>query len=90
MTKAKLKMAVISITTLAILLLVSLIVGLTFQFTKIAKLKSQDRILKSEIRKIQEQQEIYDNQMDFYNNKEALEDYYRELGYGKTGDQVFE
>lgn len=90
MTKAKLKMVVISITTLATLLLVSLVVGLTFQFTKIAKLKSQNNALRVEIEKAQDQQAIYDNQIDFYNNKEALEDYYRELGYGKTGDQFFE
>ena len=83
-------MAVISITTLAILLLVSLVVGLTFQFAKIAKLKSTNKALRVEIEKVQDQQALYNNQTDFYNNKEALEDYYRELGYGKTGDRFFE
>ncbi len=89
MSKTKLKALTISITAIAVLALFSLIIGITFQFAKISKLRSQNLALQKQIEITKQQSELFENQTSFFNNTQALEDYYRQMGYGKEGEVYF-
>lgn len=89
MSKTRLKVLTISITTVAMLMLFALIIGITFQFSKLTKLKNQNLALQKQIEITKEQSSLFENQTSFFNNTQALEDYYRQMGYGKNGEVYF-
>ncbi len=89
MSKGKLKTIVVSITIVAMLAIVGMVVGLTSQFVTLSSLKKQNRALEQEIARIREYTPSVEDEISFFSNKEALEDYYRQQGYSKSGDTIF-
>ncbi len=88
MTQEKLKTIVKLVTAGAVILLAVLLVSLTYQFVVLANLKSQKRDLDASISELTEHNIELNNQLDYFNNSEALEDFYRANGYSKEGDII--
>ena len=86
MTQEKLKTIVKLITAGAVILLATLLVSLTYQFVVLANLKDQKSGLDASIKSLTEYNVELNNQVDYFNNSEALEDYYRANGYSKEGE----
>ncbi len=90
MNTAKAKVITVLITIAATISLIAMLIGLTFQFVTLGKLKRDEKILNEEIRKISEYTPQIQDQIAFFENAEALEDYFRSQGYGKGSEIYFE
>lgn len=89
MTQEKLKNIVKLVTAGAVLLLAILLISLTYQFVVLSNLKRQQANLEANINSLTNYNTELDNQLEYFNNSEALEDYYRINGYGKEGDILY-
>lgn len=90
MRKNRLKLIVILSTVCAVVAIVSMVTGLTIQFAKISTLKRQNKALESQIAIVREYTPKVKDELEFFNSTQALEDYYRQQGYGKSGDIIFD
>ena len=90
MQKNRLRLIIMLSTVCAIIALVSMVTGLTIQFAKISALKKQNKALESQIAIVREYTPKVEDELEFFNNTQALEDYYRQQGYGKNGDILFD
>ena len=86
MTQEKLKTIVKLITAGAVILLATLLVSLTYQFIVLGNLEAQKADLDASINTLNNYNVELNNQVDYFNNSEALEDYYRANGYSKEGE----
>lgn len=86
MTQEKLKTIVKLVTAGAVVLLAILLVSLTYQFVVLSNLRRQKANLDASIRDLKEYNVELNNELDYFNNSEALEDYYRANGYSKEGE----
>lgn len=77
------------VTAGAVLLLAILLISLTYQFVVLSNLKRQQANLEANINSLTNYNTELDNQLEYFNNSEALEDYYRINGYGKEGDILY-
>lgn len=89
MTQEKLRNIVKLVTAGAVLLLAILLISLTYQFVVLSNLKRQQAGLEANINSLTNYNTELDNQLEYFNNSEALEDYYRINGYGKEGDILY-
>lgn len=89
MTQEKLRNIVKLVTAGAVLLLAILLISLTYQFVVLSNLKRQQANLEANINSLTNYNTELDNQLEYFNNSEALEDYYRINGYGKEGDILY-
>ena len=86
MTQEKLKAIVKLATAGAVILLAILFVSLTYQFVVLGNLKKQNAELDAQINALTEYNVQLNNELEYFNNSEALEDYYRANGYSKEGE----
>ncbi len=86
MTQEKLKTIVKLVTAGAVVLLAILLISLTYQFVVLSNLKRQEANLDASIQDLKEYNVELNNELDYFNNSEALEDYYRANGYSKEGE----
>lgn|GEM_PF-2912253 len=86
MTQEKLKTIVKLVTAGAVVLLAILLISLTYQFVVLSNLKRQKANLDASIQDLKEYNVELNNELDYFNNSEALEDYYRANGYSKEGE----
>ena len=86
MTQEKLKAIVKLATAGAVILLAILLVSLTYQFVVLSNLKKQNAELDAQINALTEYNVQLNNELEYFNNSEALEDYYRANGYSKEGE----
>ncbi len=86
MTQEKLKTIVKLVTAGAVILLATILVSLTYQFVVLANLKRQSANLDAQIDALTEYNVQLNNELEYFNNSEALEDYYRANGYSKEGE----
>lgn len=89
MTQEKLRNIVKLVTAGAVLLLAILLISLTYQFVVLSNLKRQQAGLEANINSLTNYNTELDNQLEYFNNSETLEDYYRINGYGKEGDILY-
>lgn len=88
MNEQKLRMIINVGTVVATLVLVTLIIGLVFQFVNRGILQSNQNKLQSELDNLNKQVEYYENTNNYIN--ENIEDYAREnYGYGKNGERKY-
>ncbi len=88
MTQEKLKNIVKLITAGAVILLAVLLISLTYQFVVLNNLKAQKANLEASISELTDYNVGLNNQVDYFEDQAALEDYYRANGYGKDGDII--
>ena len=86
MTQEKLKTIVKLVTAGAVILLATIIVSLIYQFVVLGNLKRQSAELDAQINALTEYNVQLNNELEYFNNSEALEDYYRANGYSKEGE----
>lgn len=86
MTQEKLRTIVKLVTAGAVILLATLLVSLTYQFVVLGNLKRQNANLDAQITTLTEYNVQLNNELDYFSNSEALEDYYRANGYSKEGE----
>jgi len=86
LTQEKLKTIVKLVTAGAVVLLAILLISLTYQFVVLSNLKRQKANLDASIQDLKEYNVELNNELDYFNNSEALEDYYRANGYSKEGE----
>lgn len=89
MTQEKLKNTVKLITAGAIILLAILLISLTYQFVVLSNLKRQKAALDANINSLTNYNTELNNELEYFGNSEALEDYFRLNGYGKDGDVLY-
>lgn len=93
MRESRVKLLVKSVTVVAVIIVMAMLTGLTFQYISLNNLKTDEQQLESELATLVELRENYESEYDYMQNNQAefVEDYVREVfGWGREGEIKFE